>query len=202
MSELTKQDEIVNAAQELFNSFGFEKTTMTDIAKRLGISKASLYYYFDDKESIIRSLAVKEQQRFVNELQKIISEANHTLERLLAYAIKRVELLQKSMTLSSTNAITHKSIKSIFSVILTDFWEQEMELISQIFTLGINAHEINEIDISQHAQLYLTILRSLRRNAFYNSNKLELIHLPQEDIIVIKQQSELITEIFYKGISK
>nr|WP_321454011.1 TetR/AcrR family transcriptional regulator [uncultured Carboxylicivirga sp.] len=202
MSEMTKQAEIVNAAQELFNSFGFEKTTMTDIAKRLGISKASLYYYFNDKESIIRSLAIKEQERFVTELQKIISEASNTLERLLAYADKRVELLQKSMTLSSTNSITHKSIRSIFSVILASFWEQEIELVSHIYNLGMKVGDIKEIDIPEHAELFLTILRGLRRNAFYNSNKLELIHLPAEDIVVIKQQSKLFTEIFYKGISK
>ena len=199
---MTKQSEIVNAAQELFNSYGFDKTTMTDIAKRLGISKASLYYYFKDKESIIRSLAIKEQEQFVDELQTIIANSSCTKDRLLAYSEKRVELLQKRMTLSSVNLITHNSIKNIFSSILEDFGKQEIQLVSEIFQLGLEKNEISEIDIREHAELYLDILRGLRRKAFYNSIKVELFHLPPEEIAIVQKQSKLFTEIFYKGISK
>lgn len=202
MSEINRQSEIVNAAQELFNSFGFDKTTMTDIANRLGISKASLYYYFKDKESIIRSLAIKEQEQFVHELQIIIAGSTCTKERLLAYSGKRVELLEKRMTLSSTNLITHNSIKKIFSIILSDFWIQEIRLVSEIFKLGLVKEEIRKIDIQEHAELFLDILRGLRRKAFYNSTKIELIHLPPESIAEVQKQSKLFTEIFYQGISK
>ena len=48
---MTKQ-EILNKALQLFTEKGYEGTGMDDIAKAVGIRKASLYYHYDGKESI------------------------------------------------------------------------------------------------------------------------------------------------------
>ncbi len=202
MAQKTRKTEIVNAAQELFSTFGFEKTTMTDIAKKLGISKASLYYYFSDKESIIQSLAVKEQEQFVLEIQNVISDSMSAREKLVFYSGKRMELLQKDLTLSSTNLITYASIKSIFCSILTDFRKQEITLVSEILRIGIEKGEIREIDILEHAELYLEVLRGLRKNAFFNPGKINQSVLQPLDIKKTQKQTKFFTEIFIQGISK
>ncbi len=46
----------LNVALRLFTQQGYEGTSLRDIADELGINKASLYYYFDGKEAILRSL--------------------------------------------------------------------------------------------------------------------------------------------------
>ncbi len=43
-------------ALELFTSKGYASTSLREIAERLGINKASLYYHFASKEDILRSL--------------------------------------------------------------------------------------------------------------------------------------------------
>jgi AcrR family transcriptional regulator len=43
-------------ALRLFTEQGYEATSLRQIADELGINKASLYYYFDSKEAILRSL--------------------------------------------------------------------------------------------------------------------------------------------------
>ena len=52
---MTKQ-EILSRALELFTEKGYEGTGMDDIAKAVGIRKASLYYHFDGKESIFSAV--------------------------------------------------------------------------------------------------------------------------------------------------
>ncbi len=52
---MTKQ-EILGRALELFTEKGYEGTGMDDIAKAVGIRKASLYYHFDGKESIFSAV--------------------------------------------------------------------------------------------------------------------------------------------------
>lgn len=47
---------ILNAALELFTSKGYEGTSMDDIAKAVGIRKASLYSHFNRKESIFSAI--------------------------------------------------------------------------------------------------------------------------------------------------
>ena len=45
-------------ALQLFAEQGYEKTSLREIAERLGVTKAALYYYFKSKEDIVRSLVV------------------------------------------------------------------------------------------------------------------------------------------------
>jgi AcrR family transcriptional regulator len=43
-------------ALELFAEQGYERTSLREIAERLGVTKAALYYHFKSKDDIVRSL--------------------------------------------------------------------------------------------------------------------------------------------------
>ena len=44
----TKRSEIIRSAGEIFCSSGYAQTSVEDVANRIGISKAIIYYYFDN----------------------------------------------------------------------------------------------------------------------------------------------------------
>jgi len=46
------RDQIVEAATEYFGHYGYEKTTVSDLAKAIGFSKAYIYKFFDSKQAI------------------------------------------------------------------------------------------------------------------------------------------------------
>lgn len=48
-----KRSNILNKASELFTAEGFSRASMTQLAKACEISKANLYHYYSDKESIL-----------------------------------------------------------------------------------------------------------------------------------------------------
>ena len=50
--------QIFSEACRLFAQHGFDGTSMRDIAKACGISKATLYHYFPDKDAILRPLVM------------------------------------------------------------------------------------------------------------------------------------------------
>src|SRR5437660_9554948 len=49
------RERIQAIALELFAEQGYEKTSLREIAERLGVTKAALYYHFKSKEDIVRS---------------------------------------------------------------------------------------------------------------------------------------------------
>src|SRR6266436_7491726 len=49
------RERIQAVALELFAEHGYEKTSLREIAERLGVTKAALYYHFKSKEDIVRS---------------------------------------------------------------------------------------------------------------------------------------------------
>ncbi|KAB1905103.1 TetR/AcrR family transcriptional regulator [Micromonospora tulbaghiae] len=54
-------------ALELFTEHGYEKTSLREIAERLGVTKAALYYHFKSKDEIVTSL-VDDRLRRMDEL--------------------------------------------------------------------------------------------------------------------------------------
>lgn len=54
-----RREEIIQAAEKVFFSKGFEKSTMDDIAERAELSKGTLYLYFKSKEDLHMAVARK-----------------------------------------------------------------------------------------------------------------------------------------------
>ena len=51
-----RRKEILDAAEALFEEKGFQKTTISDIAKAMKVAQGMLYYYFKSKEELLGAL--------------------------------------------------------------------------------------------------------------------------------------------------
>lgn len=63
---------IQEAARELFAVKGVQRTSLQDIAARLGISKPALYHHFSSREDLVRSIVqplIDAGERFVRECE-------------------------------------------------------------------------------------------------------------------------------------
>jgi AcrR family transcriptional regulator len=58
-----KRESILAAAKVQFGRYGFRRTSMEDIAKETGVSRASLYSSFENKEEIFRTLSAQLHER-------------------------------------------------------------------------------------------------------------------------------------------
>jgi AcrR family transcriptional regulator len=53
------RERILEVATELFTEKGYDKTSLREIAERLGFTKAALYYHFESKEDILLALHMR-----------------------------------------------------------------------------------------------------------------------------------------------
>ena len=65
-----KNNLILDAALKIFSETGFHDSRLEDIAAAAGFSKASLYNYYEDKETIFLSLAIREYSAVVGKLRE------------------------------------------------------------------------------------------------------------------------------------
>ncbi len=56
MSDITKYDQILDALHQLLEDKTIQNISMNDIAKKAGMGKSSIYYYFPSKEAIMDAL--------------------------------------------------------------------------------------------------------------------------------------------------
>ena len=51
-----RRDQIIDAAMQVFAQKGFIKATNKDIAREAGITPGLIYYYFDSKEDLLKTI--------------------------------------------------------------------------------------------------------------------------------------------------
>ena len=59
-----RKKRILDAAADLFVHFGFDKTTVSDIAREAGISKGAIYLHFASKDELLESLIIREMMAY------------------------------------------------------------------------------------------------------------------------------------------
>jgi AcrR family transcriptional regulator len=55
-ADTAKRRQIIDGAREVFLALGFDATSMGEIARKAGVSKGTLYVYFDNKEQLFETI--------------------------------------------------------------------------------------------------------------------------------------------------
>ena len=76
---------ILDVAEQLVQTRGFNGFSYADIAKKLDVTKASLHYHFPSKEVLGRALIERYEEVFDRELEAIRQQSSRAQERLRRY---------------------------------------------------------------------------------------------------------------------
>jgi len=109
-----KRQEIIRIAAELFDALGYERTSMSAIAARVGGSKGTLYGYFQSKEELLRAVLDHD----VNE------EADRLMQELLSEKDLRSGLIRLGIAYLSGQPARTASIRTVANQpIAQEFYE-------------------------------------------------------------------------------
>lgn len=65
---------ILDTAMGLFLEFGYRRTTIETVAKRLGVSRVTVYRYYADKAALFQAVILREIQRSAAELEAYLAQ--------------------------------------------------------------------------------------------------------------------------------
>lgn len=108
------------AAFETFRAYGFRRTSMEDIAKAAGMSRAALYLHFRNKEDIQRSMTVAYYDSVASKVEEAFSQEGSVADLLTAafaeHAGETFKLLLESPhgdeLLDTHNSASHAEAKT------------------------------------------------------------------------------------------
>ena len=160
-----KRTRIKKAAAECLARFGYEKTTMEDIAARVGLNKASLYYYYRNKEAIFTDVVIQEAGQFIDALQAKIKSVSGCRRRILTYLGARLNYYQQVINLHNLSLETINRVQPTFKALYESVLEREIAFVSQILEQGIEAGEIRTCDPGRLARAIMTVADALKHTA-------------------------------------
>lgn len=67
-----------------FSRYGYEKTTVTDLAKAIGFSKAYIYKFFDSKQAIGEAICASRLEKIMVAVSEAIADAPSASESCAA----------------------------------------------------------------------------------------------------------------------
>jgi AcrR family transcriptional regulator len=197
VEKCNKVQMIIEVAQKRFGLFGVEKTAMHEIANDLKLSKASLYYYFPDKESLYRAVVEKEQNEFIAKISERILSIKEPEQLLREYANSRLSYFRTLLNLSRLRLEVYSDLKPGFRETIQMFKEKEKEIIKRIFDKGIRSGIFLINDTDQTASLFLDLLKGLRISVV---NDKKTLFIEQEEYDMLLDRTLAFTTIFINGV--
>ena len=188
---------IIEAAQKRFGLYGVEKTSMQEIANDLKLSKASLYYYFPDKENLYRAVVEKEQNEFLKSISEKILNIQEPGQLLREYVISRLSYFRTLLNLSRLRLEAYSDLKPVFRETMRLFKEKEKEIIVRIFDSGVSMGIFSIKDSDQTASLFLDLLKGLRISVV---NEKKTLSIEQEEYDMLLEKTIAFTDIFINGL--
>lgn len=79
------KENIRQAAWALFGQFGVEKVTIADIARKAGVSQATIYNNFGSKDALAREFVTAMVEQLVHRVEEVISTDQTYQEKMLAF---------------------------------------------------------------------------------------------------------------------
>jgi TetR/AcrR family transcriptional regulator, cholesterol catabolism regulator len=80
------KEKILSEAEKLFWKYGVRTVTLDDMAKRLGISKKTIYQHFSDKEEIVYQVVMSRMEQDKSEMDCLNDVSENPVEQMLIMA--------------------------------------------------------------------------------------------------------------------
>lgn len=145
-----KEEQILNAAKNLFTNYGFKKVSMDEIASEAGVTKKTVYTYFSSKEELLKYCIKEELQNMRKIIENVESKkldfmetVHQVIYNLLKYK-KNCKFLK--MLFKESEILKNEQLKENLKIVdkeIQNYIRKQLELAIQNDKI-----EVQNIDIT------------------------------------------------------
>src|ERR1700712_1636898 len=166
----TKRNQILDGAKRCFLDVGFDAASMNDLTAAAGVSKGTLYVYFEDKAAILMALIEREKRAALSAAADVLHAGGPTRDALTRLGIH--------VTTNLTSDVVIKAQRMVLGI------AERMPEVAQTFFAGetfsahttlkdyLDAHpdefEIDDTDLASRQFLELSMASIYKRRLFGN----------------------------------
>ena len=97
VGQLDRRERLLHSARSLFERWGFDKTSVDDIAREAGISKGAVYLEFPNKDALFKALLHREFARYTEDWLRRFEKGRNE--------VTLAQIMQQSIAAISANPI-------------------------------------------------------------------------------------------------
>ena len=107
---LSRKEQVIRKAAELFREKGYAASSMRDLAQKLGIEAASLYSHIKSKEEILQNLCFDMATEFRKSLLQVEQQKGPASEKLRNGIVGHIAVMARDLTASAVFMNEHRHL--------------------------------------------------------------------------------------------
>jgi AcrR family transcriptional regulator len=155
-----RRNEILTAAQQIFETSPYDEVSMAQIADAAGVSRSTLYVYFPNREAIFGGMVEQGQIEFAQQFQLAMEQTGDFRERLktMVSSILNFLSVHHSMYEKIITPGFRKKTGGDGSQALEDITQRSRELLRGVIRSGIEEGALPEHDVVESSWILETLL--------------------------------------------
>ncbi len=148
-----RSDDLVNVASDLFMERGFESVTIKDIAQSVGVNTALIYYYFKNKEDLLRAAIESLVDQALKTYENIHAKHVHPKDVINDWIDTHVQLrdpIRKLVKISLDYRGLRRTSRQIDKAI-DRFYDNERDILTKVIAQGMKKKVFARVDAAQLA---------------------------------------------------
>ena len=165
-----KREQILAGAKSVFMRLGCDAASMNDITREAGVSKGTIYVYFDNKEDLFCRLIEEERTRFVRNVKDTLNDTAPIAETLTGFGIRFATHVCSEGTICAMRSVI--SVKSRMPHLTKRFFSATPENVYTVLKAFLERQvaagrlEIDDVDLAARQFIDLCTAGVFRRRLF------------------------------------
>ncbi|MBN2615955.1 MAG: TetR/AcrR family transcriptional regulator [Bacteroidales bacterium] len=155
------REKIIVTADEFFARFGFQKTTMDEIARKIHKAKGALYYYFKGKEELYTEVIRREFDTVRSALDEVVRQDADPFVRLENYFVVRFKTMNQCVNYHETIRADFRESYDFVNPVREEFDRYERREIKKILVDGKAAGYDSASDLDRMVDVIMILLNSI-----------------------------------------
>lgn len=159
MAEVTRSQQILDAAAVVFSNTGYHRARIEDIAARAGIGKGTVYEYFESKRQLYEETIFHVLGKYYLLAQQYINEVDDPVGKLKNLIDLQVLLLRKNANIATLFIKNSGDIHREMLERLMAFRKKVLGLVEGIIKEGIETGVFRPVDPYLAAILFMGVVQ-------------------------------------------
>ena len=159
-----REKEILAVAAQLFAQEGFETVAVRNIAEAVGLSKATLYHYFKDKDEIYARIVIDTLEKICRYVEERVAEGKTNRERLTIFMEATATFFEENIWTATAMLLGLGGLNQPHQRETAAAWRDRHELnLRKIIQAGIDAKEFRPVNPAVAGRAILSTLNWMGR---------------------------------------
>jgi AcrR family transcriptional regulator len=159
---------ILEESMQLMFTHGIKVMTMDELAKRIGVSKRTIYEHFEDKDALLAAILREKKKENKKQSEKILKESPTVIHVFFYYLKNQIQNDFFAKLVSRTDEIKRYH-PAVYQKEIIEYQKNDLKKSKEVFQLGIKQGVFRK---DLNLDIVVSMFHSLSQQLFENENGL------------------------------